>query len=331
MEKIIIFGATGNIGAYFLDYCMQNLDLEKYELVAVGRKETHFFDDFGIKYLRVDIEKPEDMGKLPRKNVFAVVHLAGILPAYSGNVDVYHYMDVNIVGSIRILEYARECGADRVVYAQTWAVLAGYWGKESVLSPKLPRKLKYTGDHAFYSITKNMVEDALEYYHKEHGIKNFVFRLPNVYLYHPKKEYYVDGKKRYIGYRRMIDLAIEGKPIELWGDPDAYKDILYIKDLCGMMCRALMADVDGGTYNAGTGRKTTLREQIDGIISVFSPDGLKSSIIERPDKESFTSFVMDVGNIIEDLGYNCKYTYIDYLKDYKAEQERKRFDSLWTR
>ena len=37
MKKIVIFGATGNIGAFFTDYCKQMLDSSKYELNAVGR------------------------------------------------------------------------------------------------------------------------------------------------------------------------------------------------------------------------------------------------------------------------------------------------------
>ena len=43
MKKIVIFGATGNIGAYFTDYCKHMLDSSKYELIAVGRKQTDFY------------------------------------------------------------------------------------------------------------------------------------------------------------------------------------------------------------------------------------------------------------------------------------------------
>lgn len=43
-------------------------------------------------------------------------------------------------------------------------------------------------------------------------------------------------------------------------------------------------------YNAGTGIKTTLREQIEGMIEVFSPKNHKSEIIEKPDGAGFTSF-----------------------------------------
>jgi UDP-glucose 4-epimerase len=148
-------------------------------------------------------------------------------------------------------------------------------------------------------------------------------------MYAPQKYYYVDGIERPIGYRRMIERAESGSDMELWGDPGSFKDILYIKDLCQMMCKALTSDNNGGIYNAGTGVKTTLREQIEGIIRVFSPAPEKVRIIERPEKGSFTSFVMDIDNAVQDLGYAPEYDYISYLEDYKKEQQLKRFDRLW--
>lgn len=219
--------------------------------------------------------------------------------------------------------------ADRVLYTQTWSEQGGYWGTREILSPDLPRKLIYTGDHAFYAITKTTIVEMMEHYKQEYGLKNFVFRLPNVYLYHPDKYYYVDCVRKPIAYRYMIDRASKGEPIEMWGNPDAFKDVLYIKDLCQMMYKALFAEVNGGTYNAGTGIRTTLREQIEGIIQVFSPMNNKSEIIDKPDGVGFTSFVMDIENARKDLEYEPQFTYLKYLEDYKEEQRLKRFDELW--
>ena len=299
MKKIIVFGATGNIGAYFTSYCKENLDAEAYEVIAVGRRKTDFFEKNGISYVNVDICKDEDFAALPTEDIYAVVNAAGLLPAYLKEYDPFAYVETNIKGGLRVLEYARKTNADRVLYTQTWAEQAGYWGKEEVLSPDLPRKLLYTGDHAFYAITKTMIVETMEHYKQEYGVKNFV------------------------------DKASKGEPIEMWGDPDAFKDILYIKDLCQMMFKALFAKVNGGTYNAGTGVRTTLREQIEGMVEVFSPRDNKSVIVEKPDKNSFVSFVMDIDNAKRELGYEPEFTYIKYLEDYKREQELRRFDELW--
>ncbi len=328
MKNIIVFGATGNIGVYFIDYCLEHLDFSEYKLIAVGRKKTDYFAKHNIEYINVEITNEDDFNKLP-KEVFAIVDLAGILPAYYKDFNPQVYVDVNIKGTINILEYARRNHCDRFVYTQTWSDQAGFWGKEEVLSPKLGRELKYTGDHAFYSITKTMILDTLEFYHQEFGLKKYVFRLPNVYLYNKEKFYYVDGEKRAIGYRCLIDKASRGEDIEMWGDPNAFKDILYVKDLCQMMYLSLFTKVESGEYNAGTGMKTTFKEQVEGIIDVFSPKDKKSKIIYKPEKPTFVSFVMDIDNIKADLGYEPKYNYRSYLLDYKKESELKRFDEIF--
>lgn len=329
MKKILVFGATGNIGAYLVDYLNSNLSNSEYEVIAIGRKRTSFFERRGIHYIRVDVTKAEDFEKLPTNDVYAIVNLVGLLPAYLKKYNPFSYVETNINGSLRILEFARKNRVDRVLYTQTWSVQGGYWGFKEVLSPKDPKSLIYTGDHAFYCITKSMIEETMEHYKQEYGVKNFVFRLPNVYLYHPDKTYYVDGIERKIGYRYMIDVASKGERIELWGNPDAFKDILYIKDLCQMMYKAILCKLNGGIYNAGTGIKTTLKEQIEGMIQVFSPHNMKSEIVYKPEGSSFTSFVMDIENAKEELGYEPEYTYLKYLEDYKKEQKLKRFDDLW--
>ena len=328
LKKILIFGATGNVGIYFTDYCKNKLSNE-YEIIAIGRKNTSYFQDNKIQYINVDICKEEDFELIPTNNIYAIVNLAGIVPAYVKMYNPYEYVECNIMGSLRILEFARKNNVDRIIYTQTWADLAGYWDKIDLLEPMMSRKLCYTGDHALYSITKCTVLDMMKHYKEEYGIKDFIFRLPNIYLYNPRKTYYVNGIERPIRYRYMIDKAIRGQDIELWGDPEAYKDIIYVKDLCQMMYKALFVNRDGGIYNAGTGIKTTLKEQIEGIITTFTPKNRISNIIYIPTKKSFTSFVMDIQNARDELGYEPQYTYIDYLKDYKIEMEKKRFDDIW--
>ncbi len=329
MKKIIIFGATGNIGVYFTDYCKTHLDPKEYEIIAVGRKDTPFFRNNGIEYIRLDLRNEEDFDKLPKEDVHAIVNMAGLLPAYTSTLNYFDYVDVNIAGSLRIMEYARKVEADRVLYMQTWAEMAGYWNKEEVLSPTLERKLCYTGDHAFYAITKSTVVEMMRHYREEFGIGSFVFRLPNIYLYSPARYYYVDGVKKPIAYRYMIDRAVKGLDIEMWGNPDAFKDIVYVKDFCQMVYKAMLADRRDGLYCVGTGIRTTLRQQIEGIVRVFSPKENPSRIIECPEKAGFVSFVMDIGNAIDELDYHPEYDYISYLEDYKKEMELNRFALLW--
>ena len=53
-KKIVIFGATGNVGSFLTDYANKFFNKSEYEVIAVGRKKTNFFDNLNIKYYSVE-------------------------------------------------------------------------------------------------------------------------------------------------------------------------------------------------------------------------------------------------------------------------------------
>ena len=96
MKKIVIFGSTGNIGAYFTDYCNNMIDKKQYEVIAVGRKHTDYYRKAGIEYINVDLCNSSDFERLPIDDLYAVVNLAGLLPAYMKEYDPFKYVETNI-------------------------------------------------------------------------------------------------------------------------------------------------------------------------------------------------------------------------------------------
>lgn len=327
-KKIIIFGATGNTGSYLTDYANKFFDKSEYEIIAVGRRKTDFFKKINVDFYSVDISKKEDFDILPTDNVYAVMFLAGVLPAYMSGYNPYQYINTNILGALNILEYCRINNVDRIIYTQTISDLSGYFGKEKILHPDMPRKIKMTGDHAIYAISKCTAVDLIEHYHQEYGIKNFVFRLPTIYQYTPDDGYNVDGVYRKLGYRILIDKAINGEPIEIWGNPNNEKDIVYVADYSQMLCKAVLANRNTGFYNVGTGKGISLRRQIEGIIEVFCDKNNKSKIVECPNKPDSPVYVMDIENAKKELGYEPKYDYISFLKEFKKEMYLNRFNDL---
>jgi len=331
MKKILIWGATGSLGVYLVDYLFDNIDINQYEIIAIGRRDTDFFASRGVQYLRLDVCDVDRFSILPHSDIHAVVHLANLLPARVTEYDPADYIRINTIGTLNILEYLRKVGGDRILFTQTYADLGGHFEKEFILGNHLPRKINYHTDHTVYAISKIAAEDLMENYHQEYGVKNFVFRLPNIYLYSPEKYYYVSGVKTLISYRYLIERAIQGLPLELWGDPLRARDIVYVKDFCQMVMLALLSERSCGHYNVGTGVATTMQEQIEGIVDVFSPPLHRSPIVYNPEKRSAMQYVMDIENAKFELGYLPKYNYMDYLLDYKKEMNSTRFANFFRR
>nr|WP_318684958.1 NAD(P)-dependent oxidoreductase [uncultured Acetatifactor sp.] len=327
MKKIIIIGATGETGMYITDYFCRKAKGE-FEIIAAGLRKTQFFDRYNIPYYSIDIGKKEAFQMLPQKDVFAVIYTAAVMPGRMKGYNPMLYLETNVCGTLNVLEYCRKVRADRIIFTQTIRDLGNKIGKE-IITADAARDFSYKGDHAVYVISKNAAVDLIEHYYQEYGLKRFIFRLPTIYMYTPNKYYCVNGERKIMGFRYMIDQAISGADIELWGEPEKAHDILYVKDLAYLFYLACKSSLDGGMYNAGTGKPITLLEQIKGMIQVFGSDQKKSKIIYCPEKGSARQYTIDISKTQRELGYEPQYGYIDYLKDFKTEMEDNRFADLF--
>ena len=170
--------------------------------------------------------------------------------------------------------------------------------------------------------------DLIEHYYQVYGIKRFILRLSRVYLYHPNPYTFTDGKKVLVSDRYLIYRAMKGDDIELWGDPNRLLETCCVKDFLQIVEKTLTANVDGGIYNIGS-NGSTLKERIEGIIDVFSPESKKSKIIYCPEKRSAQQFVLDIRKTVNELGYEPKYSWKDYLIDFKHDMGTQPFAKLW--
>lgn len=323
--KIIVFGATGGIGAYTI---MHLLDTKKYDLIAVGHRKSDngFFEDFEIPYYSVDIADYSTFACLPKDEVYAVVNLAGVLPAIK--YDPRMYINSFTMGQLNVLEYMREVGCKKIIFAQTPADL---WYLQNTAEPMpadAQRSFPPSTDHSIYTIAKNAAIDITQYYRNTFGIQWFALRFFNVYMYNPNPYYHVDGIKRWVSFRLIIEKAKRGEDIEVWGNPSRSKEMVYVKDVARLVEQCIDNNEACGLYNVGSRHQVTLEEQIDGIIEVFTK-GKKSNKVYRPDKPDALFNHLDITKSIEELGYEPKFNYLDWLRDFKEEEKLERFAKMW--
>ena len=329
MKKIVILGATGNVGSYLTKYAKEHLPEDDYQIIASGRREkANVFPAMGVEYISADITKPAELERLPKDDVYAVVCLAAVIPAYMDGYHPERYLDSIIMGTWNVLEYCRKNSVEKFLYSTTcydcWEYPVG-----TIIQPDQPRSYSYTGDHAVYVISKNTACELIEHYHQQYGLKTFVFRFPTVYSYSPNHYIYPSGVKTLRPLYKLIFNAIESRPLEIWGDPNYAKDMLYVDDCAQMFCRAIEnKTLKTGFYNCGTGVPVTLQEQIEAVIRVFSPPDHPSEIVVLRDKVAGGGILMDVQNAKEELGYRPEYDVTRLFEAFKAEMKVDRFAEL---
>lgn len=325
--KVVVFGSTGTVGAYTSSL----LSKKGYEVIAVGRRSDDggFFDSIGAKYLSIDITDKACFDRLPKADIAAVLHFAGVMPSKMLGYHPQKYIDSIIKGTMNVLDYCRESGSEKIVFTQTRADSHSHMGTDKPLSDDIVKGYPKTGDHSIYTICKNAAVDIIEHYHEEYGLKRFIFRLPTIYAYHPDFYYYVNGQKKKKAYWQMIHSALEGKTLEVWGDPSKKKEIFYVKDMAKAALLAIESRKDGGIYNVGRGEGVTIEEQVKGIADVFSPSAMASKVVYRPDMPDGRQFVHSIKKISDELGFSPDYDYLAMLKDMRNEMQEKPFRLLW--
>lgn len=326
MKKIVIFGATGKVGAY------TTIDLHEkgYDVIAVGHRNSDngFYEDLGIPYYSVDITDKHSFEKLPKEGIETVIHFAGLLPAGMKGYYPHAYIHSIVDGTLNVLEYLVSIGAKKIIFSQSRADSNYLMGKTPIPSD-IEKHFPLNSDHSIYSICKNAAVDMIEHFHYKYGIQRFELRFPTCYGYHPNPYYHVNGEKRMMGYRLLMDKAMKGEPIEIWGDPHKGKEIVYIKDVVQIIRKCVDSELAGGMYNVGRGVPVTLEEQILGIVDVFCPKDKKSQITYCPEKPDGREYVNDMSKTEKDLGYKAEFNYIEGLKDFKKYMETNPWEKMW--
>jgi nucleoside-diphosphate-sugar epimerase len=327
MNTIMIFGATGTVGAY-TSLRLKNLG---YNVIAVGRRKSDngFFADYGVDYYSVDISDSKNFEILPMEKIDTILHFAGAMPARMKGYFPQQYIDTIITGTYNVLEYARKVKTEKIIFTQSISDCLHLGGTSEPIPADIERKFPKNNDHSIYVIAKNAAVDLIEHYYFAYKIKRFILRLPTIYLYHPDPYYYVNGDKRKMFYRQFIDKAINGDTIDLWGDPNRVKEIVYVKDFVGIVEKCVESKSDGGFYNVGGDVGVTLEEQITGIVDVFSDPSNKSKINYLPNMPEASQFKFDISKTKIELNYTPMYSYMDSLKDFKNEMINQPFRKLW--
>lgn len=325
-KQIIVLGATGQLGAYAAVYLKE----AGYDVVAVGHRKSDngFFGTMGIDYIGdFELENESSYNKLPQ-NAYAIVHLAGTMPAHA-DANPMPYVQSIIVGMVNLCEWVKTTSCRRIIFNTTPSDVCAFFGDAVPVPSDAPRSFpKDGGDHAVYAISKNTAVDILESYKYSDSISSCIFRHLTVYGYHPNPYYSLNGVKKMLPWRQILQKAQNGEPVEIWGDPTRKKELLYTKDFVKAIELAVNSDAEG-MYNLSGDRPYTLEDQIDGLIEVFSPFANRSVKVYCPEKPNTPQNLLDASKTNTILGWTPQYSWVEACHDMRKDMETEPMAQLW--
>jgi len=327
--KILVFGAAGFMGTYLIEELLK----QKYQVTAsdISSIGEEYYRNKNVPYFHVNITNADEFRQFEAESYDVVVHLAATQPANVSEkkYDPKDYINVNVNGTLNILEFCRKKNIKKVIYATSHRNTQGLWINGKAIKESDGRSIKYSGQYSMFSISETAAQDCVLHYQEQYGLTGIILRLPPVYGYGPHTEIFMNGKQIKTGFQIFIENALACRPIEIWGDCNKGRDIIYIKDVIDAFIKAILAEGVSGLFNITSGKSLSLKEEVETIAKVFWDSDSSPIVIEKPEKENhIDAFVYDISKARSELNWYPKYSFEEMLLDYINEADNETFKHL---
>jgi UDP-glucose 4-epimerase len=193
--------------------------------------------------------------------------------------------EVNVIGTLRVLEAARAAGT-RIVFTSTGGAIYGECAEpadeSSERQPLAP-----------YGTAKLAGEEYLLTYQRLYGMNNVILRLGNVFG--PRQDPHGEAGVVSIFLGRLRD----GETCRIFGDGTQERDYVYVGDVVAAALKA--AEVEGGVFNVGTGTATSVLDLYELCRHVAGSDAAAELAPARAGE--LMRSVLDPGRAARELGW----------------------------
>lgn len=179
-----------------------------------------------------------------------IFHLAASVGNARSIADPIQDSEVNVIGTLRVLEVARQFGVRKVVFSSS----AGVFGELKTLPIREDHPVEPDSP---YGASKLGAEKLCLAYSKLYDLDVVALRYFNVYGPH----------QRYDAYGNVIPIfafrMLRGEPITIFGDGEQTRDFVNVRDVVQANYRAALAEGVSGAFNVGSGSRVTINHLVD--------------------------------------------------------------------
>jgi UDP-glucose 4-epimerase len=237
----MVTGGAGFIGSHLVDALVaRGDDVVVLDNLSNGKRSNL---NEAARFVEADIRDADAVGTVFDEHApETCFHLAAQADVRVSVEDPAFDADVNVLGTIRVLEAARGRGT-QVVFSSTGGAIYGECEEPaSETAARLPL--------APYGTSKLAGEEYLATYNRLHGTGHVALRYGNVYG--PRQDPHGEAGVVAIFFGRLL----EGQPPRIFGDGSQTRDYIYVGDVV----QATLAAVGhaGGVFNVGTGVESSV-------------------------------------------------------------------------
>ena len=297
--KVLVTGGAGFIGSHVVDtFLAAGHSVAVVDDLSTGKQSNL---DARARFHLADIRDADALAKIfDAEQPEAISHQAAKANVRESMEKPVLYADVNVLGSLNLLEQARHRGIKRFIYASTGGAVYGE-----------PQFLPVTEDHPInpldpYGASKHHVEHYLNLYHQNFKLPYSILRYPNVYG--PRQDPFGEAGVVAIFCRMML----RGEQPTINGSGKQERDFVYVGDIARANLLALEGEHDG-IYNIGSGRGTDINT-LFGKLSEIVLFAAEPKYGPAKLGEVFKIYI-DASKASRDFGWEPKATFEEGLKE----------------
>ena len=256
----------------------------------------------GVRLVQADVAREATWAELAPADW--IVHLAGASSAPMFPDNLVACFDNNILGFIRVLEFARRSGARRVVFASTSSV---YGNVDPPLREEGPLDIPN-----FYAVSKYGMEQIARMFHLQYGLEVIGLRFMSVYG--PRE----DHKGTFANLVSQFIWDVEaGRSPTIYGDGSQTRDFTNVWDVARAIERVLAhpGPLGAGVFNVGTGRGTPVNELVT-LLGELTGREVRPRHIDNPVKSGYVrQQIADISRIRAQLGWEPEVSLRDGVRE----------------
>jgi len=310
-----VTGGNGFIGSNVVKTLAERgHSIVSFDLLAPDELVKRYLDPWKdqIEYFQGDILEKKDLKKLAQLGINKIVHAAvftGVLPKIE-NSQAGSIVDINVLGTTNLLEFARKVSPKRFLYVSSGAVYGTQRPTDEILSEESEVK-----PNNLYSITKYTSELLTERYGELFGFDNVSVRLSGPY---GPMEKITGHRENQSLIKTWVEQALRGEAIEI-DNRSLVHEATYVTDIAEGIAAVLDSpSLSYAVYNNASGRQSTL----GGIIQILEDLYPTVEIRDVPYSKALASIPkgrenpIDINRLKEDVGFVPKISLNQGLADY---------------
>ena len=307
-RSILVTGGAGAIGANLVSALSALVGEDGLIVVLDNLSSIKHPDPWNVPaagnvlFVQGDIRDETVLKRVFHEDPDTIFHLAAFF-ANQNSVDyTERSADVDVIGMIRLLEYARTARPHRFVYASSGCSVYGD-------CKEFPLREDFISMHLTtpYQINKMTGEMYCNFFHHHYGLKIVNCRFFN--SYGPGE---VPGQYRNV-IPNFVYWAMNGLPIPITGTGEETRDFTYVMDLVqGLLLAGCREAAIGQNFNLAAGREIKIRELAEMIVTATgSPSGIQFKSRRKWDTKS--RLLASIQKAADLIGYAPRVSFEDGL------------------